>query len=118
MSDAQIWTMIGAFTALMFGMLTIVSTLFIRVLRAEIGGLRGEFLGEISGLRGELRGEISGLRSEIRGEFRAEIGELRGEIGGLRGEMNARFDTTDTKLAGLDVEVHALVKHTFGYDRD
>ena len=74
MNDAQIWRMIGAFTALMFGMLTVVSTLFIRVLRAEIGGLRSE--------------------------------------------MNARFDTTDTKLAGLDVEVHALVKHTFGSDRD
>ena len=29
MTDAQIWTMIGCFTALMFGMLTVVSTLFI-----------------------------------------------------------------------------------------
>ena len=96
MNDAQIWTMIGAFTALMFGMLTVVSTLFIRVVRAEIGGLRSAF----------------------RGELRAEIGELRGEITGLRREMNARFDTMDAKLKGLDTEVHALVKHTFGFDRD
>lgn len=85
MNDAQIWTMIGAFTALMFGMLTVVSTLFIRVVRAEIGGLRGE---------------------------------LHSEIGGLRTEMNARFDIMDAKLKGLDTEVHALVKHTFGFDRD
>ncbi|WP_334148694.1 hypothetical protein [Microbacterium sp.] len=122
MNDAQIWTMIGSLTALMFGMLTVVSTLFIRVVRAEIGGLRHEVLGEIGGLRHEVLGEIGGLRSEFRGELRAEIGalrgELRGEITGLRSEMNARFDTMDAKLKGLDTEVHALVKHTFGFDRD
>lgn len=96
MNDAQIWTMIGAFTALMFGMLTVVSTLFIRVVRAEISGLRHELRGEIGELRGEIRGEITGLRME----------------------MSSRFDTMDSKLKGLDVEVHALVKHTFGFDRD
>jgi hypothetical protein len=42
LTEPQTWTMIGAFTALMFGMMTVVSTLFTRVLRAEIGGLRAE----------------------------------------------------------------------------
>ena len=42
MTEPQVWTMIGVFTALMFGMLTTVSTLFVRVIRSEIGGLRGE----------------------------------------------------------------------------
>jgi hypothetical protein len=118
MNDAQIWTMIGAFTALMFGMLTVVSTLFIRVVRAEIGGLRGELRGEIGGLRSELRGEIGGLRSELHSEIGGLRSELHSEIGGLRTEMNARFDIMDAKLKGLDTEVHALVKHTFGFDRD
>lgn len=81
MNDAQIWTMIGAFTALMFGMVTVVSTLFVRVLRAEIGGLRSE-------------------------------------IGGLRGEMNARFDSVNTRIDGLDRDVQAIVRRTFGIDRD
>ncbi len=81
MHDAQIWTMIGAFTALMFGMLAVVSTLFVRVLRAEIGGLRSE-------------------------------------IGGLRGEMNARFDAVNTRIDGLDRDVQAIVRRTFGLDRD
>lgn len=67
MNDAQIWTMIGAFSALMFSTLTVVSTLFIHVVRSEIGGLRNE--------------------------------------------MNARFD-------GLDGDVQAIVKRTFGFDRD
>ena len=74
MDDAQIWTMIGAFTALMFGMLTIVSTLFVRVVRAEIGGLRSE--------------------------------------------MNARFDAVNVRMDGLDRDVQALVKRTFGLDRE
>ncbi|MCE4025280.1 MULTISPECIES: hypothetical protein [unclassified Microbacterium] len=74
MNDAQIWTMIGAFTALMLGMLTIVSTLFIRVVRSEIGGLRSE--------------------------------------------MNGRFDVMSSRMDGLDRDVQALVKRTFGLDRE
>nr|WP_236571129.1 hypothetical protein [Microbacterium hydrocarbonoxydans] len=92
MNDAQIWTMIGCFTALMFGMLTVVSTLFIRVVRSEIGGLRGE---------------IGGLR-----------GEMNAQIGGLRGEMNARFDAVNTRIDGLDRDMQAVVKRSFGLDRD
>lgn len=74
MNDAQIWTMIGCFTALMLGMMTAVSTLFIRVVRAEIGGLRSE--------------------------------------------MNARFDTVNTRIDGIDRDMQAVVRRTFGLDRD
>lgn len=85
MNDAQIWTMIGAFTALMFGMMTVVSTLFIRLVRAEIGGLRNE---------------------------------MNGQIGALRAEMNARFDAVNERIGGLDRDVQAIGKRTFGLDRD
>lgn len=85
MNDAQIWTMIGTFTALMFSTLTVVSTLFIRVVRSEIGGLRNE---------------------------------MNGQIGGLRNAMNARFDAVNTRIDGLDRDVQAVVRHTFGLDRD
>lgn len=96
MNDAQIWTMIGSFVALMFGTLTLVSTLFIRVLRSEIGGLRTEMNGQITGLRNEVNGQLTGLRNE----------------------MNARFDTVNTRIDGLDRDVQAIVKRTFGLDRD
>ena len=85
MNDAQIWTMVGAFTALMFGMLTVVSPLFVRVVRSEIGGLRSE---------------------------------MNGQLGGLRSEMNARFDAVNVRMDGIDRDVQALVKRTFGLDRD
>ncbi len=73
MTEPQVWGLIGVFAAALFGMFTIVSTLFIRVIRAEIGGLRSEMLG--------------------------------------------RFDLLEQRVDGLDRDVQALVKHTFGLDR-
>jgi hypothetical protein len=40
MTEPQVWTLIGVFAAAIFGMITVVSTLFVRVIRSEIGGLR------------------------------------------------------------------------------
>ena len=37
MNEPQVWTLIGVFSAAMFGLIGIVSTLFLQVLRAEIG---------------------------------------------------------------------------------
>jgi hypothetical protein len=41
-TEPQVWTLIGVFATALFGVLTLMSTMFLRVLRAEIGGLRGE----------------------------------------------------------------------------
>lgn len=86
-TEPQVWVMIGVFTTLMFGVLTIISTLFVRVVRSEVGGLR------------------------------AEIGGLSSEVGSVRTEMNARFEAMNQRMDGLDRDVQALVKHTFGLDR-
>lgn len=50
MNEPQVWVLIGVFAASMFGMITVVSTLFVHVVKAEIGGLRKEVLGEIRAL--------------------------------------------------------------------
>lgn len=92
MNDAQIWTMIGSFTVLMFSTLTVVSTLFVRILRSEIGGLRTE-----------MNGQIDGLRTEMNARFDS---------------VNTRFDSVNTRIDGLDRDVQALVKRTFGLDRE
>ena len=44
MTEPQIWTLIGVFAATIFGVLGVVSSTFTRVLRPEIGGLRGEMI--------------------------------------------------------------------------
>ena len=70
MTEPQIWTMIGAFAALMFGMMTMVSTVFIRVLRAELGGLRAEMNSrfEIVGHR------IDGLDRDVQALVKSNFG--------------------------------------------
>lgn len=67
MTEPQVWVLIGVFATAVFGMTTIVSTMFVRVLRSEIQGLRTEVLGEIR---------------------------------------------------AIDRDVSALMRHTFGIDRD
>jgi len=47
MTEPQVWTLIGVFATALFGMLTLMSTMFVRVLRTEIGGLRTEMRTEI-----------------------------------------------------------------------
>ena len=66
MNEPQVWTLIGVFAAGMFGMITVVTTMFTRVVRTEIGGLRTELKGDIAELRTELKGDVAGLRTEIR----------------------------------------------------
>ena len=88
MDGAQVWTMIGAFTALMMGMLTVVSTLFVRVLRSEIGGLRSEMTA---------RFDVVNTRFDA---------------------VGARIDGVNARIDGLDRDVRALVKRTFGLDRE
>ncbi|MFT4299416.1 MAG: hypothetical protein QM597_07275 [Aeromicrobium sp.] len=105
MSEPQVWTLIGVFGTAMFAMVTVVSGLFVRVLKAEISGLRGEMRAEISELRGEMRAEIGGLR-----------GEMHSEISGLRGEMNARFETLNRQIQHLDRDVQAVMKRVFGHE--
>nr|MBS1899879.1 hypothetical protein [Actinomycetota bacterium] len=96
MNEPQVWTLIGVFATGMFGMIAVVPSMFTRVLRTEIGGLRAEMTGEIGGLRAEFRGELAELRTD-----------LKGELASLR-----------TEVRTVDRDVSALMKHTFGVDRD
>lgn len=83
-TEPQVWVLIGVFAASTVGMMSLMSTLFVRVIRAEIGSVRSD---------------------------------LSAEIGSLRSEMRGRFDTLEQRVDGLDRDVQALVKHTFGPDR-
>lgn len=42
MIEPQVWTMIALIAAVFFGTMTLISAMFTRVIRSEIGGLRGE----------------------------------------------------------------------------
>lgn len=39
MNEPQVWTLIGVFATALFGMLTLMSTMFVRIIRSEIQGI-------------------------------------------------------------------------------
>ena len=90
MNEPQVWTLIGVFGTALFGMLTLMTTLFVRVVRTEIGSLRTEI-----------------------GSVRMELGA---QIGSLRSEMQAEFASVRTEIKYLDRDVQALSRRVFGDD--
>ena len=61
MTEPQVWTMIGLMGAVFFGTMTLISTMFTRVVRSEIGGVRSE----IGGLRGEMNARFDAVNGRI-----------------------------------------------------
>ena len=88
MTEPQGWVLIGLFTTIMLGGMTVMTTLLMRSMTASIDGLRGE---------------MNGLR-----------GEMNGRFDGLRGEMNGRFDAMATRIDHLDRDVAALSRRIWG----
>lgn len=84
MNDPQVWTLIGVFAAVMLGGMTLMTTMFSRVIRAEIGGVTARF------------------------------DSVDSKIDALRNEMNARFEAQDTKFSALDKEVANLATRLWG----
>lgn len=82
MTEPQVWTLIGVFTAIMLGGMTLMTTLLTRAIDGRLEALEGRFHG------------------------RFEAMDSRFE--GLRAEMNARFDAVDVKVSALDKDVAAL----------
>lgn len=39
MTEPQVWTLIGVFAAGLFGMMTLISTMFVRIILTEIQGV-------------------------------------------------------------------------------
>jgi hypothetical protein len=62
MNEPQVWVLIGVFTTIMLGGMTLMTTLINRASSAA-NGVRGEI--------GGLRGEIGGLRGEMNARFEA-----------------------------------------------
>ncbi|WP_289017017.1 hypothetical protein, partial [uncultured Aeromicrobium sp.] len=90
-NEPQVWTAIGILGTSLFGMLTLMSTMFVRIIRTEIGSVRTEI-----------------------GSVRTEIGSVRTEIGSLRTEMQAEFASVRTEIRYLDRDVRVLTKRVFG----
>lgn len=70
MTEPQVWTLIGVFAAALFGMMTLISTMFVRIIRTEIGSLRNEMSAEFRGVHQRidlLNGDINALMTHTFG---------------------------------------------------
>lgn len=74
MTEPQVWVLIGVFAASIFGMFTIVSTLFIRVIRAEISGLDAKMQGRFD----RLEQRVDGLDRDVQSLVKHTFGLDRG----------------------------------------
>ncbi|WP_136037438.1 hypothetical protein [Microbacterium sp. K35] len=57
MNDAQVWTTIGVLATAVYATVTLISTMFVRIMKTEIGSVRTEI--------GDLKTEVRGLHSRI-----------------------------------------------------
>ena len=84
MNEPQVWVLIGLFTTIMLGGMTLMTTLINRALAEAINGVRGE---------------IGGLRGEMNARFEA---------------VHVRFDSLEKRVDQLDGDVSALTRHLWG----
>lgn len=57
MTEPQVWVLIGVFATALFGMITLMSTMFVRIIRTEIGSVGTEI--------GSVRTEIQGIHHRL-----------------------------------------------------
>jgi len=105
-NDAQIWTVIGAFSAIMIGGFA----LMMNVLKSEIGGVRAE----IGGLRGEMDSRFTTIRGEIDARFTALDEKLDQRIDNLSSITAARFTDVDHRLESIETDMHLIKRHLIG----
>ena len=81
MTEPQIWTLIGVFAAGMFGMITLISTMFLRMMQNGFDGVRKEIRSEFAGVRTEIKavhGRIGHLDRDVNAIYRHLFGIDRG----------------------------------------
>lgn len=84
MNEPQVWVLIGVFTTIMLGGMTLMTTLINRATAEAINGVRGE---------------IGGLRGEMNARFEA---------------VHVRFDSLEKRVDQLDGDVAALTRPLWG----
>jgi hypothetical protein len=98
LDTTQTWAMIGVFTAIMLGGMTLMTTLIMRSTTSAINGLRGEM---------NARFETVDMRFEA----------VNARFEPVEARFDARFDAMDAKFAHLDRDVNSLMRRAWN-DRD
>ncbi|MFJ4223140.1 hypothetical protein [Microbacterium sp. NPDC089695] len=81
MNEPQVWTLVGVFAAGICGMITIVLTSFMHVMKTEFASVRMEMRSEFASVRTEIRavhGRIDHLDRDVNAIYRHLFGIDRG----------------------------------------
>ncbi|MFT4028254.1 MAG: hypothetical protein QM675_00125 [Protaetiibacter sp.] len=117
MNDPQIWTLIGVFSAIVIGGMSITTTLLGRNITTAIGGLRGEMNARFDAVNKEMNARFDSVNAEMYARFEAvgsRFDAVDARIDGLHAEMNARFETVNARIDHLDRDVAALTRRVWG----
>jgi hypothetical protein len=64
-NDPQVWTLIGVFTTIMLGGMTLMTAVINRATAHAIGGLDAKFDAKFDGLRGEMNARFDTVNTKI-----------------------------------------------------
>jgi hypothetical protein len=82
MNDPQVWTLIGVFTTIMLGGMTLMTTLIMRTTTTAVGGLRGEMTARFDAVNARfdtVDGKIDHLDRDVTFLMRRAWGEPTAE---------------------------------------
>ncbi|WP_260405817.1 hypothetical protein [Microbacterium sp. G2-8] len=91
MTEPQVWVMIGMFSTVMFGVLSVFLVLNWRMLNS--------------------------VRNELQTEMRAGFDVVHAKFDAMNTKMDERFARVDEKIDHLDRDVSALIRRDFGEQR-
>ncbi|GAA3768233.1 hypothetical protein GCM10022240_20810 [Microbacterium kribbense] len=99
-TEPQTWVLLGVFTTIMIGGMTLMTTLLSRTMAGNTVALRAEI--------GKTGIELSGLRREMNVRFEAvdtKFDAMNARIDHLHHEMDSRFEVLDRDIAALTKRV-------------
>ena len=99
MTEPQVWVLMGLFSAIMLGGLTLSTTLMMNAMRSGLDAIRETMDARFIG---------------VDGRFEA----MDARFASLESKMDARFEAVNTKLEHLDRDVTALSRKVFGVAGD
>ncbi|QAY59013.1 hypothetical protein ET475_02725 [Microbacterium protaetiae] len=104
MTEPQTWALLGIFTTIMLGGMTLMTTLLTRTFNAAIGGLRGEMNARFEAVNAK----FDAVNAKFDAKFDAvdaKFDAVNARIDHMQQKMDTRFETLDRDIAALTKRV-------------
>jgi len=116
-NDPQIWTLVGVFGAVLFGMLGLVMrtmTSGFESMRLHMDGKIERLDAKIDGVEQRLEAKIDGVEQRLDARIDGVEQGLKASITHLAEVMDARLETTNHRLNALEGDLRLVKGHLLG----